>query len=208
MPRPKSDIDERILHAARERFLSEGVDGASLRAIARDAGTSIGMVYYYFPSKDELFLAVVEEVYERVLADFAAALDADVPVVERVQRLYERIGRLSVDEFKVARLVIREALISSARLESILERFRRGHIPLVLKTIQDGVADGSFDAQRNPVLILASLIALGTVAQAAINVLGPRSGFTPMRSGPELAHELVQILLVGTAPGSGISAGR
>ena len=60
--------------AARERFLTEGVDGASLREIARDAGTSIGMVYYYFPTKDELFLAVVEEVYAKLLADLASAL--------------------------------------------------------------------------------------------------------------------------------------
>ena len=62
MARPRSDIEPRIVHAARRRFLKEGVDGASLRTIARDAKTSIGMVYYYFPTKDDLFFAVVEEV--------------------------------------------------------------------------------------------------------------------------------------------------
>lgn len=206
MPRPKSNIDKRILHAARERFLLEGVDGASLRAIAKDAGTNIGMVYYYFPTKDDLFLGVVEEVYERVLADFVTALSGDAPVIERVQRLYERIGRLSVEEFKVARLVIREALISSARLERILERFRRGHIPLMLKTIRDGMADGTFGPEKSPVLILASIIALGTVAQVAVNVLGPRAGLSAAPR-PELAHDLVQVLLLGTAPRAS-SAGR
>ena len=35
MARPRSDIAPRILHAARERFLAEGVDGASLRAHRR-----------------------------------------------------------------------------------------------------------------------------------------------------------------------------
>jgi AcrR family transcriptional regulator len=45
MARPASDIAPRIVHAARERFLFEGVDGASLRNIAKDAGTNIGMVY-------------------------------------------------------------------------------------------------------------------------------------------------------------------
>jgi AcrR family transcriptional regulator len=92
MPRPKSDIDVRILHAARERFLNEGVDGASLRAIAKDARTSIGMVYYYFPSKDDLFLAVVEEVYERVVSELSAALGSDVPVVERIRRRRAHLG--------------------------------------------------------------------------------------------------------------------
>jgi AcrR family transcriptional regulator len=38
--------------------LGDGVDGASLREIAREAGTNIGMVVYYFATKDDLFLAV------------------------------------------------------------------------------------------------------------------------------------------------------
>ena len=58
MGRTPSDIAPRIVHAARRRFLSDGVEGASLRAIARDARTSIGMIYYYYPAKDDLFLAV------------------------------------------------------------------------------------------------------------------------------------------------------
>src|SRR3954471_14354662 len=98
MARPRSDIRTRVLHEARTRFLLEGVDGASLRRIAEDAGTSIGMVYYYFPTKDELFLAVVEEVYEVVLADLLAALEPTRSVPERIEGLYAQIGRLSENE--------------------------------------------------------------------------------------------------------------
>ena len=75
MPRPKSDIDARIVAAARARFLLEGVDGASLRSIATDAGTNVGMIYYYFPTKDDLFLGVVEDIYAGLLDDLAQALD-------------------------------------------------------------------------------------------------------------------------------------
>ena len=88
MPRPQSDIDARIVEAARSRFLLEGVDGASLRSIARDAGTSIGMVYYYFKTKDELFLAVIETAYRGLLVDFSAALASDVTAEQRLARLF------------------------------------------------------------------------------------------------------------------------
>ena len=74
MARPRSDISERIRDAACERFLADGVDGASLRAIATKAKTSIGMVYYYYPSKEELFFAVVEETYSKLVADLGRAL--------------------------------------------------------------------------------------------------------------------------------------
>src|SRR5437868_8645727 len=105
MARPKSDIEPRILAAARARFLSDGVDGASLRGIASDAGTSIGMVYYYFPTKDELFFAVVDELYGKLLKDIEAAIAPDVPVRERVERLYARVARVSEEELLVMRLV-------------------------------------------------------------------------------------------------------
>lgn len=208
MPRPKSDIDVRILHAARERFLKQGVDGAPLRAIAKDAGTSIGMVYYYFPTKDDLFLAVVEEVYERVLGDFSAALAIDVPVVERIRRLYQRIGRLDAEELMVLRLVVREALVSSSRLERIIERFQRGHIPLVLRTVADGIADGTLDDQRHPLLLLAAVISLGTMPQFAARLLSSRLPLGRAPEGAELADQLVQLLLTGAGGKAQNLAGR
>src|SRR6185369_13481687 len=113
MARPKSDIEPRIVAAARARFLSDVVDGASLRGIASDAGTSIGMVYYYFPTKDELFFAVVEELYRRLLADIELAIAPDVGVRERVERLYLRVAAITDEELMVLRLVAREALTSN-----------------------------------------------------------------------------------------------
>jgi AcrR family transcriptional regulator len=208
MPRPKSDIDVRILHAARQRFLTEGVDGASLRAIARDAGTNIGMIYYYFPTKDDLFLGVVEEVYERVLADLSTALGPDVPVAERIRRLYRRINRLDAEEWMVVRLVVREALISSSRLERIIERFRRGHIPLVLRTVADGMADGTLAGDRHPLLVLGALIGLGTLPQLLVRVMADRLPLGRVADGPELADDLVKILLEGVGGRAEALAGR
>src|SRR5688572_30715551 len=121
MARPKSDIQPRILRAARGRFLSDGVDGASLRGIASDAGTSIGMVYYYYPTKDELFFGVVEELYQKLLADIEVAIAADVPVRERVERLYGRVARVTDEELLMMRLVAREALTSNQRFARLRE---------------------------------------------------------------------------------------
>lgn len=195
MARPKGDIDVRILHAARLRFLNEGVDGASLRAIAKDAKTSIGMVYYYYPTKDELFLSVVEEVYERVLRDLVVALDPEKPVRERIQRLYERIGRLEDQELLVFRLVVREALVSSSRLSQIISRFQRGHLPLVFRTIADGLADGTLDARRHPLLLAGALIGMGAAPQVLRRVLG--SSLFPDLDVNDFARQLVDILLNG-----------
>jgi AcrR family transcriptional regulator len=199
MARPRTDIEPRVLQAARKRFLQEGVDGASLRRIARDAETSIGMVYYYFPTKDDLFSAVVEEVYVALLRDLEVALAPDVPVRERVQRLYERIGRLSEDELLTVRLVLREALVSSSRLDRLLERFESGHVPLVLRTIQDGFGDGTFDSQRSPIAIAISLMALAGPAQLMRRLIAAKLPFVEAPAGEDFARELVKTLFQGVS---------
>jgi len=197
MARPRSDIRSRVLHQARERFLTEGVDGASLRRIAEEAGTSIGMVYYYFPTKDDLFLGVVEEVYQVVLADLQAALDPSQPVAERVRRLYTRVSRLSEEERMVVRLVLREALVSSARLDRIVERFQRGHLPLMIRLIADGMADGTFDASVPPIFLILSMMVLGGPAQLIHRAMESRSPFPAPTDGVARPDRMLRILLNG-----------
>jgi AcrR family transcriptional regulator len=199
MARPRSDIVERIVHAARERFLLEGVDGASLRRIARDAKTNIGMVYYYYPTKDDLFLAVVEEVYVKLLADLEHALAPDAPTDERIRRLYVRIGKVDRSEFEVLRLVVREALISSARLDRLLQRFLRGHIPLIVNTVSDGVAAGAMRRDVHPALLMMAVLAIGGPPQLIGTVARERFGVSDLPTAEELASTLVKILFHGIA---------
>jgi AcrR family transcriptional regulator len=197
MARPKSDIEPRIVRAARDRVLVEGVDAASLRRIARDAGTSIGMVYYYFPTKDELFLAVVEESYVALLSKLEAALAQDTSVRERIRRLYEVFGGLTLTERQAIQLVVREALLSSTRLERLIERFQRGHLPLVLRVVVDGLADGTFDPELPPGIVLMCVFALGGPPQVVRRVAGDRAPFGGLPEGSALSDLLVDVLLSG-----------
>jgi TetR/AcrR family transcriptional regulator len=200
MPRTASDIPARIVHAARGRFLAEGVDGASLRAIARDARTSIGMIYYYFPTKDDLFLAVVEEVYVGLLKDLEARLAPVQPANQRLRALYARIGAATDDEWQVLRLVVREALTSTARLEGLIRRFQRGHVPLLVDLVRDGLGGGLFRADLPPPLILAALVAVAGPAQAILAVLDahlPAGSVPPRAARPDA---LADLLLDGLSP--------
>src|ERR1041385_4661937 len=50
-----------IIEGAREVFLTQGVDAASMNDIARKAGVSKGTLYVYFKNKEDLFEAITEE---------------------------------------------------------------------------------------------------------------------------------------------------
>jgi AcrR family transcriptional regulator len=53
------DTKDAIVNAARDAFAERGFDGASIRGIATSAGVDPALVYHYFATKEELFLAVV-----------------------------------------------------------------------------------------------------------------------------------------------------
>ena len=63
-----------LLAAAARRFLRDGYAAASMRGIAADVGMQVGSIYYHFPSKAELLLAVHEEGMRRIGEAVAGAL--------------------------------------------------------------------------------------------------------------------------------------
>jgi len=76
----------RILKAAMRLFASRGYAGTPVRAIARSAGISVGLMYNYFPTKAHVLGALFEESMQDVQASFANA-DAGRTPAERIERL-------------------------------------------------------------------------------------------------------------------------
>lgn len=65
-----------VLDAAFELFLERGYDGTSMEAVAAAVGVTKPVVYACYPSKEELFKALLRREEERVLAEITAALPA------------------------------------------------------------------------------------------------------------------------------------
>ncbi|MCS3457731.1 TetR/AcrR family transcriptional regulator [Aeromonas rivuli] len=63
-PVGRSDIRDKLLAAARERFLSTPYSKVTTREIAERAGSNLAMIHYYFGSKEGLYQAVLGDVAE------------------------------------------------------------------------------------------------------------------------------------------------
>lgn len=74
--RRQTNRREALLEAAARQFLASGFAATSMRDIAADAGMQPGSIYYHFPSKAELLIAVHEEGMRRITEATNAALDA------------------------------------------------------------------------------------------------------------------------------------
>jgi len=69
---------QRILDAARERFMREGYERATVRAIAADAGVDAAMVYYFFDNKEGLFTEATLTGAEHPLHQLATLLEEGI----------------------------------------------------------------------------------------------------------------------------------
>jgi AcrR family transcriptional regulator len=200
MGRPRTDIKPRIVHAARKHFLESGVDGASLRAIAREAGTNVGMIHYYFRTKDDLFLEVVEELYVKLLAELEGILGREAPLGTKLQGLFLRLGAATQEETDVIRLVVREALASTSRFERLFARFQQGHVAMLFGAFALAMQAGEVDAGLPlPMLVIGSL-ALGGLPQFLRRVAGDKPPFTLLPDSKTLAAMSVDVLFHGVAP--------
>ncbi len=68
MPRNKTESHARIMEAAKAEFLEYGFTDASMRRIAGNAGITAPALYKHFPSKEDMFAALVDPAIEGYLA--------------------------------------------------------------------------------------------------------------------------------------------
>src|SRR5689334_22062323 len=87
---------QRIIDAARERFMRDGYERATVRAIAADAGVDVAMVYYFFGNKEGLFTASTLTGPEHPLHQLATLLD------DGTQRIGERLARRFLEHWEEA----------------------------------------------------------------------------------------------------------
>jgi AcrR family transcriptional regulator len=106
-------METTIARAAREVFAARGYQGATLEEIAQRAGMSKATIYIYYKNKDDLFLHVVEELYNAVTA--STVQEADTPKPPR-DKLYG-IVRSKMEFFEHERDLFRIYLSEKQGLE-------------------------------------------------------------------------------------------
>ena len=83
----KLDVHRRILKASRRLFASNGYDETMMRDIAKKADVSKATVYNYFPNKESLLIATLQDVTDE--AENAVAMKKDLPASERLRLAFE-----------------------------------------------------------------------------------------------------------------------
>ena len=110
--------------AAIEEFLASGYDATSMDRIAARADVSKRTVYNHFPSKETLFAAILQKLWDATRTGSSSTYRADVPLREQLLALLNRKMRLLSDEafLSLARVAIGAAIHSPERARDMVER--------------------------------------------------------------------------------------
>ena len=153
----------RILHAATAEFARYGLGGARVDRIAQRAGANKRMLYYYFGSKEALFLAALEESYAHIRnAEQDLDLEHRDPR-EALKRLVEFTWRYFLEHPEFLTLLNSENLHRGRHVQRS-KRVRELHSPLVETLgaiLRRGEREGYFRGGVDPVQLYISIAGEG-----------------------------------------------
>ncbi|WP_448089616.1 TetR/AcrR family transcriptional regulator [Pseudomonas azerbaijanoccidentalis] len=138
---------EAIIQAAIAEFRTNGFDITSMDKIAATAGVSKRTVYNHFPSKEELFAEILNQLWDRVLAEQETPYSPDQPLREQLQRILSvKLATMGDDNFlDLARVAIAAAIHSPERAQSMVARMGEREEGLTV-WIRAAQADGRLKA--------------------------------------------------------------
>jgi TetR/AcrR family transcriptional regulator len=130
-----------ILDAAEKVFAEAGFGGATMQLIADMAGLPKANLHYYFPTKEDLYRRVVQNIFE-IWLDAASSFDAAAGPVEGIGAYVEAkmdISRRHPHGSKVwAAEVMHGAPVIQDYLETTLRQWTEGRMSVIQRWIDEG----------------------------------------------------------------------
>lgn len=134
---------ERILDAAMELFSAKGFHDTKLDEIVTQASASKGSIYFHFPNKEKLFIALVDQFADLIERRAKEAIAGEADSIRRVQAALEAALETFSDYRRPAKLL----LVQAVGLGTVFERKRievNDRFVLLIQTyLDEAVADGS-----------------------------------------------------------------
>lgn len=205
LPGPAGDTPGALLRAGRSLFARRGYDGASIRAITREAGSNLGSVTYHFGSKEGLYAAVLEDVLSPLAGEVAEAAAAGRGGVDRVVAVVRAFFDHLDEHPDLPQLMLQEIAAGKPPPPPV-ESFLRSVTGDLARVVREGQEEGEIRAGEPVLLGLSCVIQpihltlvrhwLGVVRR--VEGAGDRPTETSGKGGPpDLVEHAVRFVRAG-----------
>ncbi len=180
---------ERIVTAAKDRFLREGFSKVPVDELVSELAMSKKTFYKCFNSKDELLAQVVDRIVGEIENGFLAILHSDCSFVQKLDGIMMFMGTTIG---RVFRPFMQDLQRHAPHLWHRVQEFRREQVALNFMTlIKEGMAGGHVRQDINPRILYLAF--LGTVE----NILVPSVLMNESFSVHEAMQNILSILFYG-----------
>ena len=173
----------RILTAAVREFSRSGLAGARTEQIAQAAGVNKALLYYYYRSKEDLYAASMDAVFERLWSDFQNMMQEPVSAGERILRAvlqnFDRMLTHTALHGMMQQEMMRMHRGEEHRMNQVAERFMRPLWVRYEEVIGEGIASGEI-IRVNPSMIRYSSIGSTFFYFLSAPVTGMAFGHNPL----------------------------
>ena len=133
-----------ILSGAKKLFGKHGLKKTTMEEIATAAGKGKSTLYYYFPSKNEIFEAVVEDEMKNVVKRIREAVNASLTAKEKL-KAFLQAQITSIIGFHSFREVLFDDLVASMRMLIVNKsRYEQIQIDMIREILLGGTQSGEF----------------------------------------------------------------
>ena len=172
------DVRRELVEAAKQLFAARGFGEVGIREVARAAGVTPGMISYYFGGKQGLYEAMLDDVFEGLIArvrELGAASPRTTAPLEALIQMY--IATISSQPW-VPALLLREVVTAGpAARARFVERFARRGLPLLQALFASEVQSGALRAELEPRLAVLSLAGMSVFPFLVHPVMGKVLGY-------------------------------
>ena len=173
---------QRILDAAQEVFAQDGLDGASIRSVARKVGCDPALIYYHFENKEALFTALLERKFPLLLEDLRRiAADQGRSTAERLWRVLRAYHKHLAGDAGFRAMVQGSLLRGAEGLRDSLTQRITPILRSLIGLVEEGIRRGQIRPEVQPMLCIFFLVRMEFELLDLVPVMGSR--FTDLPPG-------------------------
>ena len=191
---PDREVRQRLLACATELFARKGYAATSVREIVSSAGVTPPVLYYYFQSKEGIFLELMRDAWATFDAVLAEALGELGSAPEKILCLSERLLTLFREKIDAAR-VIYGVLYGPPQGAPFFD-FHAHHAKFrqaILGLVESGISEGELNAGPMNAMMWAIIGAVNIAME--VELCHPE-----LSLGAEGLREVLALVLQGMAP--------
>jgi len=153
------NTEQRIFEAARIVFQKKGLAGARMQEIADEADINKALLHYYFRTKEKLFEAIFNEVFDNISSGLEKLFNTEMGVVERFRFIVEIYIENLLKNRQIPLFVLNEMNRNPEKIQMLIEQKIVIYLKNFMMQIQQEIHEGKI-RNVNPFHLLMSVLSM------------------------------------------------